>query len=126
MEGYVGNIEAEALANDNYRKVLFTGPDSQLVVMTLLPGEEIGEEKHDKDQFFRIEQGTGEAILDGVVHTIEDRFAVVVPRGTLHNIRNTGDGAMKLYTLYTAPQHPPGTIQKTKAEADAAEAHEGH
>lgn len=123
MNGYVENIEKKTLANDNYREVLYTGPDSQLVVMKLLPGEEIGEESHDLDQFLRIEAGTGEVTLGGETHVVTDGFAIVVPKGTLHNVRNTGSSDLKLYTMYSAPQHPHGTVHKTKADSVEEEGH---
>lgn len=123
MIGYLGNIEEKTLENTNYREVLYTGPDSQLVVMSLLPGEEIGEEAHDLDQFVRIEAGVGEVTLDGKKSDVSDGFAIVVPKDALHNIRNTGDTELKLYTLYTAPAHPEGTIHKTKADSVAEEGH---
>lgn len=129
MAGYVTDIEKATKANEFFRKVLFTAGHSQLVVMTLKPGEEIGMEVHPRlDQFIRIEQGTGKAILDGKAYAIEDDWAVVIPAGTQHNIMNTSQiKKMKLYTVYSPPQHPDGTIHKTKAEADAAEAAEhGH
>lgn len=124
MEGYLGNIEQETLANGDFRRVLYTGPDSQLVVMSLKPGEDIGLEKHDIDQFLRIEQGEGEVTLGSDIGRAGDGFAIVVPLGTMHNIRNTGTSDLKLYTIYTHPQHKPGTVHATKAEADAAEAEE--
>jgi mannose-6-phosphate isomerase-like protein (cupin superfamily) len=123
MTGYVGNIEERTLANEKYREVLFTGPDSQLVVMCLQPGEEIGEEAHNEDQFLRVEAGTGEVILNGETSSVSDGFAVVVPKGTRHNVRNTGAEKLKLYTIYTAPEHAPGTVHKTKADAVADEGH---
>ncbi len=126
MTGYVGPIEKETLENDYFRKVLFTGPFSQLVVMCLQPGEEIGNEMHsDVDQFFRIEQGEAKFVLNNAEeHIVHDGDAVVVPAGTWHNVINNSDTeAMKLYTVYTPPEHPDGTIHKTKAEADAAEHH---
>lgn len=126
MTGYVGPIEKETLDNDYFRKVLFTGPFSQLVVMCLQPGEEIGNEMHsDVDQFFRIEQGEAKFVLNNAEeHIVHDGDAVVVPAGTWHNVINNSDTeAMKLYTVYTPPEHPDGTIHKTKAEADAAEHH---
>ncbi len=123
MIGYAGNIEEATLRNEHYREVLFTGPDSQLVVMSIPSGVEIGEEAHDLDQFIRVEAGTGEAILNGEVHQIQDGYAVVVPKGTLHNIRNTGIEALKLYTIYTAPEHAPGTIHHTKEDSVAEEGH---
>ncbi len=123
MKGYVANIEEKTLANEYYRQVLFTGPDSQLVVMALRPGEEIGEEVHELDQFFRIEAGEGEVVLEGVPHTIADGTAIVIPKGTRHNIRNTGGTTLKLYTVYTAPQHPDGVIHKTKEDSVREEGH---
>lgn len=123
MAGYVGNIEDEALKNDFFRKVIFTGPHSQLVVMCLKPGEDIGMEVHDKvDQFIRIEKGEGRAILGGEEYLLSDGVAVVVPAGTHHNIVNTSiKEPMMLYTVYSPPNHPDGTIHKTKKEADKDE-----
>jgi len=128
MAGYVGNIEKQTLKNNYFRQVLFTGKKAQLVVMCLQRGEEIGNEVHpDVDQFFRIEQGEATFIFNGkeevVVH---DGDAVIVPAGTFHNVINTGKGRMKLYTIYSPPNHPDGTVHKTKAEADKAEAEEHH
>lgn len=122
MNGYITNIEEETIKNDNFRKVLYTAPNSQLVVMSLKPGEEIGEEVHEVDQFIRIEEGEGKAVLDGEESNIEDDFAIVIPAGTKHNIINTSqEEEMKLYTIYSPSQHPAGTIHKTKAEAEEAE-----
>jgi mannose-6-phosphate isomerase-like protein (cupin superfamily) len=129
MAGYFGAIEQATVNNDNFRKVLFTGKHLQLVVMCLQGGEEIGNEVHqDVDQFFRIEQGEAKFILDNHdEHVVRDGDAVVVPAGTWHNVINQSKYAqLKLYTVYTPPQHPDGTIQKTKAEADAAEEAEHH
>ena len=125
MEWYTGNIEEETLNNTFFRKVLFTGPHSQLVVMNLAPGEEIGEEVHDEvDQFLRFEEGDGIAIVNGAEQTVADGDAVVVPAGCRHNIINTSDTKhLKLYTVYTPPNHADGTVHKTKAEADLAEIH---
>lgn len=123
MIGYVGNIERATLENADYRRVLYTGPDSQLVVMAIPPGVEIGEEAHDLDQFVRIEAGEGIATLNGEASQIADGSAVVVPKGTLHNIRNTGTDMLKLYTLYTAPEHPEGTVHHTKEDSIADEGH---
>ncbi len=121
MTGYVDNIEKETLENDNFRKVLFTGPNSQLVVMSLEAGEDIGMEVHEEhDQFIRIEQGQGKAVLNGEESEIEDDFAVVIPAGAEHNIVNTGDTKMKLYTIYSPPEHADGTIHATKKDAEAA------
>lgn len=121
MSGYVVNIEEKTLANDYFREVLFTGPYSQLVVMSLLPNEEIGMEVHPNvDQFFRIEAGVGKVIMNGEEHVISDGTAIVVPAGTEHNIINTsGSGELRLYTIYTPPNHKDKTIHKTKAEAEA-------
>lgn len=122
MNGYVANIEKETLENSNFRKVLFTGLHSQLVVMNLGAGEEIGMEVHPNvDQFLRIEKGTGKAILDGEESALEDGTAVIVPAGTNHNIVNTGTAEMKLYTVYSPPNHKPGTVHPAKADAEAAE-----
>ena len=122
MTGYVINIEQESLSNENFRKVLFTAPHSQLVVMSLLPGEEIGEEIHDVDQFLRIDAGEGKTILNGEESFISDGFAVVVPAGVKHNIINTSmDKPMKLYTVYSPAQHRDGTVHVTKIEAEADE-----
>jgi mannose-6-phosphate isomerase-like protein (cupin superfamily) len=127
MAGFSIDLEKKTLSNDNFREVLFTTKQSQLVVMTLQAGEEIGAEKHDDtDQFIRVEAGQGKAILDGEEHPLEDGTGVVIPAGTHHNVINTGSGPLKLYTLYTPPEHPDGTIHKTKAEADAYEAEHGH
>ncbi len=123
MAGYVTDIEKATESNEYFRKVLFTAGHSQLVVMCLQPGEEIGMEVHPNlDQFIRIEEGKGKAILDGEEHDIEDDWAVVIPAGTRHNIVNTSQTEkLQLYTIYSPPQHPDGTIHRTKAEADAAE-----
>ena len=123
MAGYSINIEDKTLDNDNFREVLYTGPNSQLVVMTLEPGEEIGTETHeDHDQFIRIEEGEGEAILGGERHALEDGTALVIPAGTEHNVINTSTSEkLRLYTVYAPPEHPDGTIHRTKAEADEYE-----
>lgn len=121
MRGFVKNIENIAKENANFRTVLYTAKHSQLVVMSLKPGEEIGEEVHQLDQFLRIEEGVGKAILDGVSHNISDGSAIVVPQGARHNIINTGDTAMKLYTVYSPPNHLDGTVHKTKADAERDE-----
>ncbi len=121
MNGYVSNIEKETLENNNFRKVLYTTHNVQLVVMSLNPGEEIGLEVHGQDQFIRIESASGKTILDGVEHEIADGSAVVVPAGVNHNIINTSEEHMKLYSLYTPPHHKDGTVHKTKAEAESDE-----
>ncbi len=117
MKGYVSNIEKETLENNNFRKVIYTGKNSQLVVMSLNPNEDIGEEVHTVDQFLRIEKGRGQAILDGVIHEIEDGSAILVPAGAKHNIINNGDGEMKLYTIYSPAEHLKTTIHPTKQDA---------
>jgi mannose-6-phosphate isomerase-like protein (cupin superfamily) len=120
MKGFVQNIEEIAVKNENFRQVLYTAKNTQLVVMSLKPNEEIGMEVHHLDQFFRVEEGDGVAILDGVHTVISPGFAVLVPAGTHHNIINTGSGYLKLYTLYSPPNHADGTIHHTRAEAEAA------
>ncbi len=122
MNKYIGNIEKETLENENFRKVLNTTEKSQLVVMTIQVGEDIGIEIHDEhDQFIRIEQGKAEVVLDGKKTIVENDFAIVVPAGTEHNIINVGEESLKLYTIYTPPEHPAGTIHKDKSEADIYE-----
>ena len=122
MAGYKTNIEKENLENTYFRKVLFTAPHSQLVVMSLNPGEEIGMEVHHLDQFIRFEKGEGRVILDGEEYAIKDDDVVVIPEGTEHNVINTSTTEpLKLYTIYSPPEHKDGTSHKTKAEADAAE-----
>lgn len=120
--GYVINIEQESLLNKNFRKVLYTAKNSQLVVMSLLPKEEIGEEIHPLDQFIRVESGQGKAILKDKEYELTNGFAVVVPAGTKHNIINTSETEdMKLYTVYSPPNHKDGTIHSTKEIAEANE-----
>ena len=128
MSGFSINIETKTIANKYFRQVLYTTKRSQLVIMTLQPGEEIGMEHHEgHDQFIRVEEGEGVAILDGEKHRLEDGVAVVIPAGTEHNVINTTQTApMRLYTLYTPPEHPDGIIHETKAEADAYEKQHGH
>jgi mannose-6-phosphate isomerase-like protein (cupin superfamily) len=118
MTGYVTNIEKDALSNQDYRRVLYTGRNTQLVLMTLQPGEEIGSEIHaDHDQFIRVESGSGTVIMDGEQHSIADGEAVVIPAGVEHNVVNTAsDTPLRLYTLYSPPEHPEGTVHHTKAE----------
>jgi mannose-6-phosphate isomerase-like protein (cupin superfamily) len=125
MSGYSINLEQKTLSGNNFREVLYTTARSQLVTMTLQPGEEIGMEHHTgHDQFIRVEAGTGVAILDGEKHALEDGVAVVIPAGTEHNVINTSTSEpMRLYTLYTPPEHPDGTVHATKAEADEYEKH---
>lgn len=120
MKGYVTNIEKLSLENKNFRTVLYTAKNSQLVVMSLKPNEDIGEEIHQLDQFIRCEKGQGIAILNGVTHNISDGFIVVVPAGTKHNIINASlDKELKLYTLYSPPNHKDGTTHATKSDATA-------
>ena len=121
MAGYVTNIENDTLENDDYRRVLFTGRNTQLVLMTLQPGEEIGTEVHEEhDQFIRIESGSGSAILNGEKHRLADGIAVVIPAGVEHNVINTSrDEPLRLYTLYSPPEHPEGTVHKTKQDEPA-------
>jgi len=123
MKGFVQDIEDLAVKNNEFRRVLYTAEHCQLVVMALNPKEEIGAEVHKLDQFFRVEEGTGEAILDGVTTAIKAGFAVVVPAGTHHNIINTGSAPLKLYTLYAPPNHRDGVVHHTRAEAEADTEH---
>jgi mannose-6-phosphate isomerase-like protein (cupin superfamily) len=119
MKGYVENIEQETLANADFRRVVYTGKNLQLVLMTLPPGCDIGEEVHeDRDQFFRVEEGEGEIHIDGVANKVEDDFAVIVPAGARHNVINTGSAPLKLYTLYGPPEHKHGTVHKDKEQAE--------
>ena len=117
--GYCDNIEQRTLENEDFRRVLYTGEHLQLVLMTLKPGEEIGEEVHeDRDQFFRFEEGRGEVRIDGKANPIEDDFAVIVPAGARHNVVNTGDAPLRFYTLYGPPEHKDRTVHKDKAQAE--------
>ncbi len=133
MLGWVADVEKVTLDNTNFRTVLFTGTHTQLTVMALQPGEEIGWEAHPEiDQFLRIEQGSGRAEFGATeasvdeTHAVADDWAIIVPAGVWHNVTNTGDEVLKLYSLYSPPEHPDGTVHVTKAEADAAEAEHGH
>lgn len=118
MIGYTGNIEEITKQNTNFRQVLYTGTYAQLVVMSLLKDEEIGMEVHKTvDQFFRIESGTANIIMNGEESTLTEGMVAVVPAGVNHNVINIGSGSLKLYTIYSPPNHPVGTIHKTKAEA---------
>lgn len=123
MNGYITNIEKASLENENFRKVLYTDKNSQLVLMSLVAGEDIGEEVHDVDQFLRIEKGMGTAILNDISHDLTDGSVIVVPAGVKHNIINTGGESMKLYSLYMPPHHRDGTVHATKAEAEADNEH---
>jgi len=123
MKGYVQDIESIAVKNEEFRRVLYTARNCQLVVMALKPREDIGMEVHKLDQFFRVEEGTGEAVLDGVRTAIRAGFAVLVPAGTNHNIINAGSVPMKLYTLYAPPNHRDGVVHHTRAEAEKDNEH---
>jgi mannose-6-phosphate isomerase-like protein (cupin superfamily) len=124
MRGYVTNIENDTLENEDFRRVLYTAKNVQLVLMSLRGKEEIGEEVHELDQFIRVEAGQGIAILDGVAHRLSDGSAVVVPAGTRHNVINASDTEeLKLYTIYGPPEHRDGTIHRTKNDALANEEH---
>ena len=117
--GYCDNIERLTVENDYFRRVLYTGEHLQLVLMTLQPGEEIGEEVHpDRDQFFRIEQGEGAVDIDGRENRVEDDFAVIVPAGARHNVRNTGSSPLRFYTLYGPPEHKDGIVHATRHDAE--------
>lgn len=119
MKGFIQNIEKIATTNQDFRQVLYTAKNCQLVVMSLKSKEEIGMEVHKLDQFFRVEEGNGEAILNGVHTAISAGFAVLVPAGTNHNIINTGEGPLKLYTIYAPPNHRDGVVHRTRADAIA-------
>jgi mannose-6-phosphate isomerase-like protein (cupin superfamily) len=121
VRGFVGDIEDLTEDNSDFRRVLYTGKNLQLVLMAIQPGEEIGEETHaDRDQFFRIEKGKGEVVINGQRSKLKSDVAIIVPAGARHNIMNTGDKPLRLYTLYSPPQHRDGTLQPTKADAEAA------
>ena len=126
MKGFVKNIEQETLDNNNFRKVLYTSQHGQVVVMSLLPNEEIGMEVHEyTDQFFRVDSGEGKVIMDGEESVFGEGFGIIVPAGTNHNVINTSQTEdLKLYTIYSPPNHPEGTIHKTKEEAMKAEEEE--
>jgi mannose-6-phosphate isomerase-like protein (cupin superfamily) len=124
MKGFIDDIEALTLGNADFRRVVYTGKEMQLVLMTLKPGEEIGEEVHDdRDQFFRVEGGAGEVTIDGKKTKIEDASAIVVPAGARHNVKNTGTEPLKLYTIYAPPEHAEGTVHRTKGDAERSEEH---
>ena len=116
MKGHITNIEKATRENTDYRRVLYTARNSQLVLMSLAPGEEIGKETHHLDQFLRFEEGDGKVILDDVEHDVHDGSAVVVPQGTKHNVINTVSTNLKLYSLYSPPEHKDGTVHHTKAD----------
>jgi mannose-6-phosphate isomerase-like protein (cupin superfamily) len=124
MRGFVRDIEDLTEHNADFRRVLYTGHNLQLVLMSIAPGDEIGEEVHpDRDQFFRIEKGLGEVTIDGLRTRVEADVAIVVPAGARHNVKNTGKEPLKLYTLYGPPEHKDGTVHATRAEALAAKEH---
>jgi len=117
MKGFVDDIEQLTNGNEDFRRVLYTGKHLQLVLMTLRPGEEIGEEVHeDRDQFFRIEDGAGTVVIDGTRHAVEDDDAIIVPAGARHNVINTGSKPLKLYTLYGPPEHRDGVVHRRKSD----------
>ena len=124
MKGFIGDIEKLTKENTDYRRVLYTAKNSQLVLMNLLPGVEIGMEVHELDQFIRFETGSGKVILDGVEHGVQGDYAVVIPAGAEHNVVNTGEEEMKLYSVYSPPEHKEGTVHATK-EDDAEEHFDG-
>ncbi len=121
-KGFVADIEEDTRKNSDFRRVLYTGNRAQLVLMRLKPGEEIGEEAHeDVDQFFRFEAGTGVVVIDGVRHAVKDGTAVIIPCGARHNVVNTSKTAdLKLYTIYSPPEHKDKVVRKTKKDAEAA------
>ena len=122
MQGFNANIEQLTSDNDYFRKVLYTSPHMQLVLMSLLPGEDIGEEIHkDNDQFFRFEQGQGLCIIDGHEYRVADGDAIIIPSGARHNVINTGNEALKMYTIYAPPHHKDGIVRATKKEAEENE-----
>jgi mannose-6-phosphate isomerase-like protein (cupin superfamily) len=124
MKGFVANIEDRTLANTDFRRVLYTSKEMQLVLMTLQPGEEIGEEVHsDVSQFFRFEAGEGEVWIDGACQRVSGNVGVIVPAGARHNVKATGSEPLKLYTIYSPPEHIDGTVHKTSEEAKAAHEH---
>ena len=123
MKGYVQDLESLAIKNNEFRRVLYTAENCQLVLMALKPKEEIGAEVHKLDQFFRVEEGSGEVVLDGMRTAIRAGFAVVVPAGTNHNIINTGSVSLKLYTIYAPPNHRDGVVHHTRADAEADNEH---
>ena len=119
MKGFKGNIETETLNNDNFRKVLYTGRHLQVVLMSLKPGEEIGSETHpDNDQFFRFESGTGKCVIDENTYPVTEGDAVLVPAGAEHNVINTGDAALKMYSIYGPPNHQDKTLRATREDAE--------
>lgn len=124
MKGYIANLEKQTLENTDYRRVLYTGKHSQLVLMSIEPGDEIGMEVHELDQFIRIEQGVATVTIDGVEHQVQDDWAFIIPAGAEHNVVNTGEVPLKLYSIYSPPEHKEGTVHATKAN-DAEEHFDG-
>ena len=124
MKGFVDDIEKLTKDNSDFRRVVYTGKHMQLVLMTLKPGEEIGAEVHEgHDQFLRFEEGEGEVVIDGTTHRVEDDFAVIVPAGARHNVVNTGDSPLKLYTLYGPPEHRLDVVHPDKPDAESEDEH---
>lgn len=124
MKGFVADIEELTEKNGDFRRVLYTGKNLQLVLMAIGPGGEIGEEVHDdRDQFFRVEKGKGEVVIDGHRSKIKSDDAIIVPAGARHNIINSGNEPLRLYTLYAPPEHRDGTVHPTRADAEASEEH---
>lgn len=124
MKGFVGDIEKLTEDNTDFRRVLYTGSEMQLVLMTLKAGEEIGSEVHaEHDQFFRIEAGRGEVVIDGNTSPVKADMAMIVPAGARHNVRNTGTEPLKLYTLYAPPEHREGVVHATKAATEGDDEH---
>jgi mannose-6-phosphate isomerase-like protein (cupin superfamily) len=124
MKGFVDDIESLTLGNADFRRVVYTGKELQLVLMTIPPGGEIGEEVHDDgDQFFRVEGGQGEVLIDGKSTKVEGDWAIIVPSGARHNVRNTGHEPLKLYTIYAPPRHANGTVLRTRADAERSDEH---
>ena len=124
MKGFVADIEELTEENDDFRRVLYTGQNLQLVLMAIEPGSEIGEEVHtDRDQFFRVEKGKGEVVIDGQRSKIKGDDAIIVPAGARHNIMNTGDEPLRLYTIYAPPEHRDGTVHATRADAITSKEH---
>jgi mannose-6-phosphate isomerase-like protein (cupin superfamily) len=123
MKGFVNDLESFAKKNEEFRRVIYTAEHCQLVLMSLLPKEEIGAETHQLDQFFRVEEGTGEAVLDRLRTAIQPGFGILIPAGTNHNIINTGNVPMKLYSIYAPPNHRDGVVHHTRADAEADNEH---
>jgi mannose-6-phosphate isomerase-like protein (cupin superfamily) len=124
LKGFVTDIEKDTVKNSNFRKILYTGKNSQLVLMSLKPGEDIGEETHkDTDQFFRVDSGKGQVIINDKSHDIKDGFAIVIPQGAKHNVVNTGKEPLKIYSIYSPPHHQKDVVHKTKEEAEADKEH---